>query len=120
MYIDKKLLLLFLLLLSYNFTIAQSYPERAYENQEIRLRNSVEIFPNPTTDYLNIKIKQAELSSIGFEMYNIIGNVIKIEYEKVDNSTYKIPVKELTNGYYVLIIKDEETKFRKALKFLKI
>lgn len=100
--------------------MAQSYPESTYENQEIRLLNTVEIFPNPASDHVNVKIKQAELSSVGFEMYNIIGNVVKIKSEQVDKTTFKIPVKDLPNGYYILIVKDDGTKFRKALKFLKI
>lgn len=121
MCIDKKLLLTFLIFTTFSLVgMAQSLQDMpSFENQEIKVRNLIEIYPNPTTDFIHVEIKESEFNSVGFEMYNIIGNTIKVSYEQVRKDLYKIPVKDLASGYYMLIVKDDETRYRKAFKFMK-
>lgn len=83
------------------------------------LKNQVEIYPNPAVEFLIVEIKDSELSNVEFEMHSIIGNTIKIEPEEIARDTYKISVKNFNNGYYFLIVKDDYTRFKKAIKFLK-
>lgn len=122
MSIDKNLLLVILMILTCNLAFAQTpgVEGTEFENQELRFTNVVEIFPNPTSDFLHVTIKDSEMTSVGFEMYNIIGNMLRVEYEKVGSNKFKIPVKDLASGYYMLIIKDDDTRYRKAFKFMKI
>ncbi|MDQ3393287.1 MAG: T9SS type A sorting domain-containing protein [Bacteroidota bacterium] len=123
MCIEKKLLLYFILTLTVSLEALAQVPTTdmpAYQNKEINTKNLVEIYPNPTVDFLHVEIKESELVNVGFEMYNIIGNNIKVSYEQIGQSLYKIPVKDLANGYYMLIVKDDETRYRKAFKFMKI
>lgn len=83
------------------------------------LKNQIEIYPNPAVDFLIIEVKDSDLANVEFEMHSIIGNTIKIEPEEVAKDTYKISVKDFNSGYYFLIVKDEYTRFKKAIKFLK-
>lgn len=123
MCIDKKLLALFLIFITLSFAAMAQAPTRdanSFDNQEVRVRNLIEIYPNPTSDFIHVEIKESDMNAVGFEMYNIIGNSIKVSYEQVNKNLYKIPVKELANGYYMLIVKDDETRYRKAIKFMKM
>lgn len=83
------------------------------------LKNQIEIYPNPAVEFLMIEIKDSDLANVEFEMHSIIGNTIKIEPEEVAKDTYKISVKNFNSGYYFLIVKDEYTRYKKAIKFLK-
>ncbi len=89
------------------------------ETPSLELRNQIEVYPNPAVEFLIIEIKDSDLSKVEFEMHSIIGNTIKIEPEEVAKDTYKISVKSFNSGYYFLIVKDEYTRFKKAIKFLK-
>jgi hypothetical protein len=86
---------------------------------QLQLKNTIELFPNPVEDYLQIKILNSELQDVKFEMHSIIGNAVQIETEEVGKDSYRIPVESFTNGYYFLVVKDDITRFSKAFKFLK-
>ncbi|MDQ3535854.1 MAG: T9SS type A sorting domain-containing protein [Bacteroidota bacterium] len=123
MCIDTKLLIALLVFMTFSLAAIAQSPSRDvsnFEDQELKVRNLVDIYPNPTSDFLHVEIKESELITVGFEMYNIIGSKIKVSFEQVGKNHFKIPVEDLANGYYVLIVKDDETRYRKAFKFMKI
>jgi hypothetical protein len=120
-----KLTLLFLLFISQfalaqNSTIDNNKSELPIIKKEsLQLSMDVELYPNPSVDFLNITLKNANLKNVEFEMYNVIGNKIDFEYDAVNGVSYKINVKEFNPGYYLLIIKDPMSRFNKAFKFRK-
>ncbi|CAD5291016.1 MULTISPECIES: T9SS type A sorting domain-containing protein [unclassified Imperialibacter] len=85
----------------------------------LELKNQIEVYPNPAVEFIVVEIKDSNLKKVEFEMHSIIGNTIRIEPEEVAKDTYKIPVKTFNSGYYFLIIKDDYTRYKKAIKFLK-
>ncbi|MEQ8813036.1 MAG: T9SS type A sorting domain-containing protein [Imperialibacter sp.] len=85
----------------------------------LELKNQIEVYPNPAVEFIMVEIKDSNLKKVEFEMHSIIGNTIRIEPEEVAKDTYKIPVKTFNSGYYFLIIKDDYTRYKKAIKFLK-
>ena len=62
---------------------------------------NIRVYPNPTTDYLNIKISGS--TSFNVNIYDLNGKLLKSE----KNNT-SIKIQELTNGLYVLEIVDFE------------
>ena len=80
---------------------------------------SVEVFPNPTSDFVHIRIEQLPVEKIKLTLHNIIGNEMPTEVEVIDEHELRVKVKDLAAGYYLLALKDEETKFRGTYKFLK-
>ena len=56
------------------------------------LKQIVEFYPNPAIDFLNIDIKSEDLVQIEFEVYDIIGNAIKVYPEKLSRNKYRVPV----------------------------
>lgn len=91
----------------------------AFEEASFTEKNKIELYPNPAVSYINIKIRESELSNPQFVLYSIIGNKIKIEPEVISDNKFRIELKELPAGYYLLSIKDSKTNFKRTYKFLK-
>lgn len=78
----------------------------------------VAIYPNPAVETLFIEMKDVPSDAV-FELTSMIGTKIKIRPESVGFDKYRINVKELSSGYYFLVIKGRDERFKKAFKFLK-
>ncbi|MTI23026.1 T9SS type A sorting domain-containing protein [Fulvivirga sp. RKSG066] len=101
-------------------TFAQQMGELdRFENEKLETINKVRLFPNPTVDYLSVEIANSNLKDVKFTVHNIIGNVVEVEIEQVDENNFKVKVEDLPTGYYLLAIKDDKQKFRETYKFLK-
>ena len=87
--------------------------------ESLQIETEIELYPNPAIDFLTVTLKNSQLKDVRFEMYNIIGNKLKLEQDKVSSDSYKINVKEFHSGYYLLIIKDPISRYNKAFKFRK-
>ena len=80
---------------------------------------AVSIYPNPATEFVNIKLTDLHAHKAKVVLYNILGNEIPAETEIVDEHEIRIRVKELSTGYYLIAVRDDQTKFRGTYKFLK-
>src|SRR5689334_15373671 len=98
---------------------AQSQSEYTGQPEKLDLAKSVQIFPNPATDFVSVKIEQIKAQDIQLSLRNIIGNEISVETEVIDEHELRIRVKDLAAGYYLLAMKDRDSKFRGTYKFLK-
>jgi ASPIC and UnbV/FG-GAP-like repeat/Secretion system C-terminal sorting domain len=71
------------------------------------------IFPNPTTDFLNINLKnRSEIKSI--EIYDMSG---KLVISQISNNTL-FDTKNLSSGEYIILLQDSENKLYSE-KFIK-
>ncbi len=95
------------------------FSENSLSNSLSSLKNKIDIYPNPAIDFLTVEFINSDMENPEFEMFSIIGNKLKIELDQVGISKFQIPVKDLTRGYYFLVIKDEKTRVKKTLRFLK-
>ncbi|AHM60512.1 hypothetical protein D770_11275 [Flammeovirgaceae bacterium 311] len=82
-------------------------------------RSDVKLFPNPAVEYLIVEINSQDLSSVSFELNNIIGNNFDIRSEPMGNNRYKIYVKDLRPGYYFITLKDDNSSYKRTYRFLK-
>lgn len=101
-----------------------SSDKKGEQNAEVKLNlenktEFVEIFPNPATEFLNINLKDSEFQNVNFELYDIIGNKVDVKAQELAADKYRIPVEKLHMGYYVLIVTDTPTRYKKAFKFSK-
>ncbi|MEM6736003.1 MAG: T9SS type A sorting domain-containing protein [Bacteroidota bacterium] len=87
-------------------------------DNEFSQQLEINIYPNPVVEYLMVQIN-GEVENATFELNSMIGNHLKIQPEEIGYGKYRIPVKKLAMGYYFLIVKSEEKRFKKAFKFLK-
>ena len=100
-------------------TSSTSVESPKFENSVVEIKNQIEIYPNPSVNFLVIEIKNSELERVEFEMRSIIGNKVHIVPEEIGRNKYRINVKDFSTGYYFLVVKDEFTRFKEAHKFLK-
>lgn len=114
----KRLLLSLLLVASaLSVALAQSYPATFYEREEDP--KIVRVYPNPAVDFIHVQVEHAKAQNLKLSLHNIIGNEMRIESEIVDEHEVRIRVKDLTAGYYLLAIKDDESGLRTIHKVLK-
>ncbi|MEQ8905757.1 T9SS type A sorting domain-containing protein [Ekhidna sp.] len=101
-----------------SFALALSGVSLAQGRSDISQEAQISIYPNPAVESIIVQI-DGDFNNAEFELNSMIGNKVQIKPEEVGIGKYKINVKDLATGYYFLIIKDEEKRFKKAYKFLK-
>lgn len=79
----------------------------------------IDVFPNPAIDNVFVRLESSEHPKVEFEMYNIIGSTLKVESEEIERNYYKIGIKELPAGYYLLMVKDPVAHITQAFKIHK-
>jgi hypothetical protein len=79
---------------------------------------SVKLYPNPSTEYLNIKFEAPQAKTAKVAVHNIIGNLLDVESEIVDEYEIRLKVKDLPAGVYLLSVKDDGNG-QASFKFLK-
>ncbi len=94
------------------------HDESAFSDKKDAFRTT-QIFPNPATDFLNLKLETPQARKLKLTVYTIIGNTVEVETEVVDDFEIRIKVRDLQSGYYLLAINNQETNYKNTLKFLK-
>ena len=73
------------------------------------------VYPNPSYNELNIKLKNTINTGSNFAIYNLLGT--KVISGSISDNRYKIDISKLANGVYIILV--EENKTLKSTKFLK-
>ena len=117
----KRLYILVVMMALTGAALAQASGGYGVEQSGERLESvkAVHLYPNPTTEFVHIRLESMNIDHIKVSMHNIIGNELPIETEKVDDHELRIRVKDFDAGYYLLALRDEQTNFRGTYKFLK-
>lgn len=102
---------------------ASAYAQKAeypsYASNDLKIENRIQIYPNPSIDFVRVTIEESNLVNPIIVVHSIIGNRLEVVSEKLSNDEFKVDVKNLPAGYYLLAIKDESTGFSQTYKFLK-
>jgi hypothetical protein len=114
----KKILLTLILLLGFGIlAIAQNVESNRLTANSLESR--VELYPNPTIDFVTVEIVNPAFINYEFAVYSVIGTPMNISFEELDDRKYKFHVADLKEGYYLLVVKDKSGRFVKTTKFLK-
>lgn len=114
-----RTILIFSLLLSFS-VIGYGQTEGSPIYQEVGFTDKlVQMYPNPASDYLTVKLPTPDASSVQLAMHSVIGNSLNIEKEQIDAYEVRLRVKDLPSGYYFLSIKEENSGLKASYKFLK-
>ena len=82
-------------------------------NELHKEETKVVIYPNPTTDYVQLRLKDKDMYRA--IVYNSLGEVVLSSYL---NANQKIDLSEFSNGaYFLVLLKDEEQIRKKVMKF---
>lgn len=85
--------------------------------QPVLIDCDINIFPNPTDDQITVEIKQQEVTSADVEIYTLTGKMIYMK--SYDSNSFKINTSDLSQGAYILKIKDTGGNLIKTDKFIK-
>lgn len=118
----KHFLLLFFTISTY-LCIAQSGPNFSIDEEKVLTTQDfhnpdpikVSIFPNPTTQFLNIEDAEQKVGMI--KLFSLLGKNVKT-FEVNDQKTFD--VSDLPNGLYLLQIIDKQNKVAKTIRLKKI
>lgn len=118
-----KALLLTLVLASLGFA-TQAQNDGPHDKVDMQSRtefskSSVQLFPNPVTEYLTVKFEEPVAKKTNLSLHNILGSIMETEREVIDDFEVRLRVKDLPTGYYLLSLKDEHTNQHGTFKFLK-
>jgi hypothetical protein len=95
----------------------QSKDESFAANDPVK---SVQVYPNPTSDFLNVKFETSIAKKAVFKIHNIIGNEISVDAEVIDDFEVRFKVKDLHEGYYILAVQNAQSGAKYTYKFLKL
>jgi len=77
---------------------------------------SVTAYPNPTSDYLTLEIKEFDFSNLNFQLYDMNGKLL--QSEKITGSQTSIVMKNLASAmYFVKVV--QQSKEVKTFKIVK-
>ncbi len=68
------------------------------------------IYPNPSSDFVNIPLSHLNRLDYTVTLYNSLGQVIPISFTLVDNTLLKINLEGLKNGLYYLVLQEKDGK----------
>ena len=75
--------------------------------EEIEKESAFEVFPNPSSDWVQLVFNEANSSNIGVEIYNLQGQLV---FNKNLIRTSNLSIGSLSKGYYILRVINEEGK----------
>lgn len=67
---------------------------------ETSINLEISVYPNPTTNFLSLKVKSEKLESLTYQLIDLQGKVI--ENKKVNSTTSTIKMEELPKAVYFL------------------
>lgn len=79
----------------------------------------VEVFPNPTSDFLTIDLSKLDLKKPNIEIRNIIGSKMLMTKEDAGGKKIRVDVTSYPRGYYLVLVKDDQSKFQQTIRFSK-
>lgn len=109
----------FLLLFLSRAAFGQAAEIMAYAPEKTDLSKAITIYPNPATDYVNIKLSTLDASTAKITVYTILGNELTVDKETVNDHEVRLRVKDMATGYYLIAVRDEQLQFKSTYKFLK-
>lgn len=99
--------------------IAQGTYDTTPPGEKAPFAKAIHLFPNPASEYVHISLDDLNAYHVKFTLHNIIGNEVSVESEVVNEHEVRLRVKDLASGYYLVALRDDQTKFKGTFKFLK-
>jgi hypothetical protein len=118
MNLNKAFYTFLTLALTIQLGFAQVKEEAFYTVQPDPIK-SIQVYPNPATEFVSIKFETPQAKKVKLTVHNILGNALDLETETVDEYEIKVRVKDLSSGYYFVSVSDASINSKSTFKFLK-
>ena len=115
----RVLNLILLLFLAFASTVAFAQGSEMPQSERTEISKSITLYPNPATDFVNIRLATLNAHQTKITLFNILGNEVQSETEVINEHEVRVRVKDLSSGYYLIAVRDEQSKFKGTYKFLK-
>jgi opacity protein-like surface antigen len=79
-------------------------------NDNFGINLTMVIYPNPTTDYLNLNIDQYNGEELTFQLYDLLGRVIS--QNQITNNSTRIDMSGLPTATYLLMVSSGNTSVK--------
>lgn len=79
--------------------------------QLLNIHSPIKVYPNPTSDYLNIDLSDLRFDNAVFSIVNSAGQLL-IRSSQTENNTQQIDLSTLKSGYYLLMVETSKGVFR--------
>jgi len=96
------------------YSYIQSYPgftTHIEEENNKEILNSLNLYPNPSSQYMNININGEFNFPVKVDFYNLQGQIIKTCEISFPSSKHTLNIEELENGIYLVWISDGSKKY---------
>jgi len=89
-----------------------------FENTIEKKSAVIYIYPNPSSEIINLQIKENEFLNLELEVYNVTGKLLKRIHLQPFAAEYKLDVKDLKSGmYFIKLVSDKQLIYTE--KFIK-
>ncbi len=101
-----------------------AFQSQAQQGKDLSAKNNgvpvkVEVFPNPATNYLTVDLSKLSLDDPKIEIRNIIGSKMTFRSEDLGGKKQRLDVQDYPPGYYLVLVRDDKTKFQQTVRFSK-
>jgi hypothetical protein len=100
-----------------SFAVYSQKPQEQVSGSD--LTKGVSVYPNPASDFINVKFEFADPNEVRLVLYTIIGTQVAIEPEILESREIRLKIKDLPSGFYILAFHHESTGTKSSRKFLK-
>ena len=105
-----------------NTILTQGFQQSQYSITSIEEATNnnyqISVYPNPTTDLINISIQSVDKSSLKIELIDLQGK--RLYYQNINSNSKTLDLKQFAGSIYFLKIYTNENKFLKSYKITKI
>ena len=95
---------------------ANLIPIGEIEINETEFNISLQAYPNPTTDYLQLKVESEKLQDLSYQLFDITGKLIASK--KITSTTETIRMENLPSASYFLKVCNDKKEV-KSFKIIK-
>lgn len=122
--INRKISFTKTLIFSFMLMMLFAFQSQAQQGKELSAKNNgaqvkVEVFPNPATNYLTVDLSKLSLDDPKIEIRNIIGSKMRFRSEDLGGKKQRLDVQDYPPGYYLVLVRDDKTKFQQTVRFSK-
>ncbi len=95
-------------------------PTTSIDDYDNFIKNTINIYPNPSKDYVFVDIGELVAKDVEINIYNIFGSLIdKIESSELSDNLFMFDFTSVTSGMYLIHIYTSEQKIVKKILLIK-
>ena len=68
---------------------------------------TLKVYPNPTSNVINIKLIRNDITNAEVKLYNVKGQLV-LQKELNETQVNTLELGNMTEGFYILVIKNDE------------